>query len=55
MALYRKGRFAEALGTLTRAARLDSSTLDPVNLAFQAMVLFRLEQKKESLNRLHEL
>jgi WD40 repeat protein len=55
MALYRQGRFAEALGTLSRAARQDSSTIDPVNLAFQAMVLFRLEQKKESLNRLHEL
>jgi hypothetical protein len=55
MAQYRKGKFMEALSTLARAGRLDTSMISPVNLAFQAMVLFRLGQKKESVNRLREL
>jgi WD40 repeat protein len=55
MAQYRQGRFAEASSTLARAARPDGSAIDPANLAFQAMALFRLGQEKESLNRLRAL
>jgi WD40 repeat protein len=55
MALYRQGRFAEALSPLTRATRLDRSAVDPVNMAFQAMVLSRLGQQTESADRLREL
>jgi WD40 repeat protein len=51
MAQYRQGKWTEALSTLTRAARRD----DPVNLAFQAMALFRLGQKAESEDRLRRL
>ncbi len=55
MAQYRQGKWPEALSTLTRAAHLGGSAIDPVNLAFQAMALFRLGQKAESRSRLREL
>jgi WD40 repeat protein len=56
MAQYRLGMFEEGLNTLTRAARSDNSTtLDPGNLAAQAMAHFRLGQKNEAMNRLDQL
>ncbi len=56
MAQYRLGTFREGLSTLTRAARANNSTMiDPINLAFQAMAQFRLGQEKEAQNRLREL
>jgi hypothetical protein len=56
MAQYRLDMFREGLGTLTSAARSNNSTtIDPVNLAFQAMAQFRLGQKDEAQKRLREL
>jgi WD40 repeat protein/serine/threonine protein kinase len=56
MAQYRLGMFREGLSTLTGAARsTNSATIDPVNLAFQAMAQFRLGQKDEAQKRLREL
>jgi hypothetical protein len=55
MAEYRLARFTEALSALTRAARLARSPIEPVNLAFHAMALFRLGRAKESRDRLCEL
>ncbi len=55
MAEYRQGRFTEALSALTCAARLGRSPIEPVNLAFRAMALFRLGRAKESRDRLREL
>lgn len=56
MARYRLGMFADGLNTLTCAMRSNNTTIrDPVNLAVQAMVSFRLGQKDEARNRLREL
>jgi hypothetical protein len=56
MAQYRLGMFTGGLKSLTDAARsTDSTRIDPVNLAFQAMAHCRLGQTDEARNRLGEL
>jgi tetratricopeptide (TPR) repeat protein len=55
MAQYRLGMFREGLSTLRSARSNNSTTVDPVNLAFQAMAQFRLGQKDEAQKRLREL
>jgi WD40 repeat protein/Flp pilus assembly protein TadD len=54
IALYRLERYADALDTLIRAAKLDQAA-EPANLAFQAMAEQALGNVEEAGARLHEL
>jgi len=58
VALYRNGRFQEALGSLTRSDKINSAVLGrrhPEDLSFLAMVHFKLGQQEKAQALLAEL